>query len=926
MFHRLGLGGRLLAAFFGISAFAILAAGVGMLSFLQMGDILNRITQGRVPSALTAQDLSRQAERIVAAAPAMLTATSRTQLEEISRRIAFDVEQLNVNLKTLEGGDVDHQALELMGPAVQLLQSNLDSVHSFLIQRLAVTDQKRYLLKDVLATHEETQRLLAPWTLVLDAKITQWRRSMTNPALSAQERAAEGADFEQSIALSRDLQKVQLDISGINDALSQIATVEDASRLRVLSFRVQQALRSAEQVTERFDPKLRPLLLAHLAEYRSYVTGRDGIPGLRESELALAAQAGQLLSENTELSRKLTVAVDSLVNIAKTDIRSASVEASSRQDLSTLILAAAVTMSLVSSALIVWLYIGRNVIARLNVISRGMRAIAEGRRDVAIPAAGGDEIAEMARALGVFQRNAIELDALLAERKEAAARLEAVVQERTAEAQRRGAVLRVTVDNMEHGVLMFDRDAKLAAWNRQAAEMLELPVSFLSDGPSFVDFLRFLGERGEYGAGDVETHIQSIAARATEHHVFERTRPNGTVLEVRHNPVPEGGFVVIYTDVTERKRAEEVLRESERRMRAIVEAAPVAMVIVTVNDGVIRHVNDRFSSLFGYDAKASIGRHASTLYADATHRERYLDELRRQGRVANLEMRFRNAAGGDFWALMGSERLTFEGEPAVITGFLDITEQKRVEAELSQAKDAAEQANRTKSSFLANMSHELRTPLNAIIGYTELLADGLYGAVAEKQRSVLDRVQSNGKHLLGLINDVLDLSKIEAGKLALAVEDYAVPEIVRSAIAATESLAKAKGLALVSSVGEGLPPGRGDGRRLTQVLLNLVGNAIKFTDAGRVEIRAGRETDSFVLEVVDTGPGIGVADQERIFGEFQQVDNASTRKKGGSGLGLAISQRIVEMHGGRISVTSELGRGSTFRVVLPIRVREQVAA
>ncbi len=803
MFQRLGVGGRLLAAFFGISAFAILAAGVGVLSFLQMGDILERITQGRVPSALTAQDLSRQAERIVAAAPAMPTATNRSQLEEIARRIAFDVEQLNVNLKTLEGGDVDRQALDLMAPAVQLLQTNLDSVRSFLVQRLVVSDHKRYLLKNVLGTHEQTQRLLAPWTLVLDAKIAQWRRTMTNPTLSAQERAAESADFEQSITLSRDLQKVQLDTSGVNDALNQIATIEDPSRLRVLSFRVQQALRGAEQATERFDPRLRPLLLAHLAEYRSYVTGADGIPALREHELALAAQAGQLLTENAELSRKLTVAVDSLVAKAKSDIRDASAEASSRQQRSTLVLAGAVAMSLASSVLIVWLYVGRNVVARLAAMSQGMRAIAGGRRDIAIPAGGSDEIGEMARALEIFRSNAIELDALLAEREQAAARLETVVQERTAEAQRRGAVLRVTVDNMEHGVLMFDRDTKLAAWNRQAAEMLELTDEFLAGGPRFKDFLRFLAERGEFGAVNAQSQIERLTAQAEQHHVFERTRPNGTILEIRHNPVPEGGFVIIYSDVTEIKRYEETLRA---------------------------------------------------------------------------------------------------------------------------ARDQAEVANRTKSSFLANMSHELRTPLNAIIGYTELLADGLYGAIAEKQRSVLERVQANGKHLLGLINDVLDLSKIEAGKLALTVEDYSLPEVVRSVVAATESLAKAKGLALDATIGEGMPMGRGDGRRLTQVLLNLVGNAIKFTDAGRVEVRARREGENFAIEVIDTGPGIAPDDQERIFGEFQQVDGGSTRTKGGSGLGLAIAKRFVELHGGRLTIVSELGRGSTFRVDLPIQLKEQVAA
>jgi len=179
-------------------------------------------------------------------------------------------------------------------------------------------------------------------------------------------------------------------------------------------------------------------------------------------------------------------------------------------------------------------------------------------------------------------------------------------------------------------------------------------------------------------------------------------------------------------------------------------------------------------------------------------------------------------------------------------------------------------------------------------------------------------VQSNGRHLLGLINDVLDLSKIEAGQLALAIEDYSVPDMVNTVMAATESLARSKGLALEANVTPGLPTGRGDARRLSQVLLNLVGNAIKFTDQGKVEIQGKRAGEFFELSVVDTGFGIAPEDQKRIFDEFQQVDNTSTRKKGGTGLGLSISRKIVELHGGSITVESEIGKGSTFKVTVPI--------
>jgi signal transduction histidine kinase len=235
-------------------------------------------------------------------------------------------------------------------------------------------------------------------------------------------------------------------------------------------------------------------------------------------------------------------------------------------------------------------------------------------------------------------------------------------------------------------------------------------------------------------------------------------------------------------------------------------------------------------------------------------------------------------------------------------------------------------ASRHKSEFLANMSHELRTPLNAVLGYAELIADGVYGELPEKAVGVLNRIQSNGRHLLGLINDVLDLSKIEAGQLKLALGEYAMTDVVHSAVGATESLANEKRLSLRAEVPPDLPAGRGDERRLVQVVLNLVGNAIKFTEAGGVTVRARADNGIFTVTVTDTGPGIAPADRKRIFEEFQQADSSSTKEKGGTGLGLSIAKRIVEMHGGRIWVESEVGKGSTFGVSVPVRVEKQMVA
>jgi len=246
----------------------------------------------------------------------------------------------------------------------------------------------------------------------------------------------------------------------------------------------------------------------------------------------------------------------------------------------------------------------------------------------------------------------------------------------------------------------------------------------------------------------------------------------------------------------------------------------------------------------------------------------------------------------------------------------------RLFAEIQEKGRQLALASQHKSQFLANMSHELRTPLNAVLGYTELLLDDVYGEAPAKMREVVERIHRNGKHLLGLINDVLDLAKIEAGQLTLALADYSMKDVVANVQNAVESLAKEKEIGLKVELVPDLPSARGDERKLTQVLLNLVGNAIKFTDGGEVTIRASAANGWITVSVLDSCPGISAADQATIFQEFQQAKTPIRREEGGTGLGLTISKRIVELHGGRIWVESSLGQGSTFSFMLPIRVGE----
>ncbi len=240
--------------------------------------------------------------------------------------------------------------------------------------------------------------------------------------------------------------------------------------------------------------------------------------------------------------------------------------------------------------------------------------------------------------------------------------------------------------------------------------------------------------------------------------------------------------------------------------------------------------------------------------------------------------------------------------------------------ELQRLNEQLQQASKAKSEFLANMSHELRTPMNAILGFVEMLLDDIYGDVPPHLREPLMDIQVNGKHLLNLINDVLDLSKIEAGRMELSLDEYSVQDVVDTIQTSLQSLALEKRLEFVAWAQQGIPLAFGDGKRITQCLMNLAGNALKFTKQGRVEVWVEHKQDQLLYRVSDTGIGIPKDQLEHVFGEFRQVDAAITREFGGSGLGLSITKKFVEMHGGRIWVESELGKGSTFFFEIPLRV------
>ena len=251
-------------------------------------------------------------------------------------------------------------------------------------------------------------------------------------------------------------------------------------------------------------------------------------------------------------------------------------------------------------------------------------------------------------------------------------------------------------------------------------------------------------------------------------------------------------------------------------------------------------------------------------------------------------------------------------------------ELERKQQQLITANAELERASRRKSEFLANMSHELRTSLNAVSGFSELLLEETYGPLAPRQRQYVENILASGRYLLQLINDVLDLSKIEAGRMDVRVEEFSLRQAIESAVCVTQPLAQKKGLEVEVAIEPELDAIELDPGKLKQVLHNLVSNAVKFTDSGKVTISAARSpsgSEWIEIVVADTGVGIGPQDRERIFREFEQVDGPHSRRHDGTGLGLALTRRLIELQGGTIAVESELGRGSRFVVRLPTKVR-----
>ncbi|TET83004.1 MAG: PAS domain S-box protein [Anaerolineales bacterium] len=484
--------------------------------------------------------------------------------------------------------------------------------------------------------------------------------------------------------------------------------------------------------------------------------------------------------------------------------------------------------------------------------------------------------------------------------------------------------------NSPIAVTTHDMDGRIVSWN-QAAEKLFGYTQAEAIGRNIDDLVANDASIRTEAVGYTESFLEipgELGKSWRLETTTKRTRKDGSLVDVDLLGLPvvvEGkviGVIAIYHDISERMKMEEELRHQKDYYEALFVNSPVAVVTVDMEENIVSW-NPEAEKLFGYTQDEVVGCNIDNILADH-------DSIREEaiGYTAQAFNRMRIQATTKRTRKDGSlVDVDLLALPVIVAGemvgyiaiYHDISP-------LQESRRAAEAANQAKSKFLARMSHELRTPLNAIIGFTRIVKRKGVEALPEKQLDNLDKVLISADHLLNLIDDVLDLSKIEAGRMEVAPTTFEIEPVVDLCINTTQPLVKHELVKIVKEIKGDMPLAFSDKDKVTQIILNLLSNAVKFTHEGQITVGVTSADDSLVLSVTDTGIGISEESLERIFEEFQQADMSTTREYGGTGLGLSISHRLAQLLGGDLVASSIKGEGSTFTLTIPLHYSNQVLA
>jgi signal transduction histidine kinase len=490
------------------------------------------------------------------------------------------------------------------------------------------------------------------------------------------------------------------------------------------------------------------------------------------------------------------------------------------------------------------------------------------------------------------------------------------------EALRRARALDAILEAIPHGVCVYGADHRVTMFNRTYDEaMTGAPLQV---GDHRMEVIRRRAEAGEYGAGlpDVIA-AQQASFDVTRPQMRRRRRPNGTVVDVRTAPLPTGGYVSVVTDITLLTQAEAELTHR---------AEETAAMLASIQHGVMLWGPDK-RLVASNAAVAELMNHPPGLLTPGRSQDEVLDNMRRRGDFGEepqasafaegLRTRDRSATYVRTLNLRSGRTLEVRSDPTPgggwVSTYSDVTEARRGEEELRRAKEAAEGANQAKSRFLATMSHELRTPLNSVIGFSDALLREATNPTPARVAEFARQINDSGRNLLGLINIILDVARIESGRFDLASDIVDIGRLLKTVVRQTDAAAQAAEVTLEMELPAELPPLRADERRLLQVLRHLLSNAVKFTEiGGTVTAGARAEPDGGVLVYVrDTGIGIEEQDLERVFEPFTQLDSTLARRYQGSGLGLYVSRALVAGHGGTLTLRSRAGEGTTAEIRLP---------